>query len=130
MGAADGGIADSAEATLEVGCLFPQLLERFVLHSIFALHLFDEKLRVGHDFQLSDAQLRRSFQTGDEAAVFGNVVRRGPNRLAFRGQHVSVFRFDDVAVRGGAWISTGAAVREQLRLHSNAYTSNAGSSYG
>src|SRR5262249_35890762 len=130
VGPADGCVPHSTELPLEVRRLLPQRLQGLVLHPILALHLPHQQLGIRHDLELVDAQLRGLRHSCDQPSIFRHVIRRSADRLAARVKHCAVLRLQHVAIRGRPRIAARAAVRRQLRLHTSAYTSNAGSSYG
>ncbi len=116
MGPADGGIADSRELPLQVRGLLPELPQGFVFDPVLTSHLLDEQLGVRDDLELSDTELRSFRHPGDEAAVFGDVVRRASDRLAVRGKDISVLGLEYVAESRRAGVAARASVGRELRL--------------
>src|SRR5205823_13220692 len=115
--APDGYVAHLPNLSAETRGLERELPERLVLDPVLAGHLLHEELGVGDDLDLVDLQLGRALETGDEAAVLGDVVRRDADRLAVGGEHRAVVRLEDVAECGGPGIPSCPAVGEETGLH-------------
>ena len=112
-----GGVAHLPDLPREARRLERELPQRLVLDAVLAVHLLHEQLGVGHDLDLSDLQLGRPFEAGDEGPVLRHVVRRDADRLAVGGEHRPVLRLEHVAERGRAGIAARAAVGVEARLH-------------
>ena len=110
-------ILDLSEAARKRGRLVVELTQRLVLHAVLAAHLLDHQLGVGDDLHLRHVQVDRLLQARDKPAVLGDVVGRGTDRLALRGEDCPVLRLEHEPVGRRPGVAARAAVGEEARLH-------------
>ena len=114
----DPGEADRREPRDQRRGLPSQRLHVGVLDLPAARHLLDDQLGVHPYLDLGGADLERSRQPGDQAAVLRDVVGRPPDAGSPLGEHVTRVRLeDDRAVAG----RTGVAPRPAVCLHGHSH---------
>src|SRR5688500_3599771 len=89
--------------------LLPERLKPWMLHPVFAAHLFHQQVGVRFDVELLDAVVRRPVERGEQAAIFGDVVGGDAHRL-LQFDHRAVAELNPDAVAGRARVAAGATV--------------------
>ena len=80
MGSAHRRVAHASELSCELSGLSLEVFQGLVFDLVLALHLLHDELRVGDDLELVHAAPQGALEPGDQAAVLGDVVRRGADR--------------------------------------------------
>jgi hypothetical protein len=103
----EGDAADPACQRLR---LFVKGLQSGMLHPVLAPHLLDEEFGIGAHMKRVFAAVEHPGERGKKAVVFGDVIRRHPQRTMKLLDHRSVGGFDANAVSRGPRIAAGTPI--------------------
>jgi hypothetical protein len=103
----EGDAADPACQRLRLLVKGPQ---SGMLHPVLAPHLPDEEFGIGAHVKRVVAAIEHPGERGKQSVVFGDVVRRHPQRTMKVLEHRSVGGFDAHAVSRGPRIAAGASI--------------------